>query len=186
MKVKPLRVLIDANVLYSQYLRDLLLILGERTIYHPFWTDDIIGEWKRNLLKNRPDLAEQKINRTIRLMNAAFTNSTINQYEDLIPLLSLPDDGDRHVLAAAVKGEMDAILTFNVKDFPRSTMDAFAIQRFTPNEFFMYLYNQYQSLMEAFDYQLNSLRKPAMTRDGLMESLSRVGLNNAKYLFGQL
>ena len=39
-------------------------------------------------------------------------------YEDLIPGLQLPDPNDRHVLAAAIRGHADVIVTMNLRDFP--------------------------------------------------------------------
>ena len=82
------------------------------------WTDQIHDEWIRNLLKRRPDLTQRQLDRVKMLMNQHVRDCLITQYEDLIPSLKLPDPGDRHVLAAAIKGKVDIILTFNLKDFP--------------------------------------------------------------------
>jgi hypothetical protein len=45
---------LDANILYPAPLRDFLLRLAEAELFTPRWSDDIHGEWTRNLLKNRP------------------------------------------------------------------------------------------------------------------------------------
>lgn len=51
-------------------------------------------------------------------MDKATLDSLVEGYEDLIPSLSMPDENDRHVLAAAVRGEAQVIVTMNLKDFP--------------------------------------------------------------------
>jgi hypothetical protein len=42
----------------------------------------------------------------------------ITGFESIIPSLSLPDENDRHVFAAAICGRADVIVTTNVRDFP--------------------------------------------------------------------
>lgn len=51
-------------------------------------------------------------------MNAHVRGALVAGFEDLIEVLTLPDAGDRHVLAAAIKGRADLIVTTNLKDFP--------------------------------------------------------------------
>lgn len=109
---------LDACVLYPAPIRDLLLHLANAELYTPKWTDRIHDEWLRNLILNRPDLEATKLERTIREMKNAFPDSGVENYESLILSLQLPDEDDRHVLAAAIRCKADVIVTFNVKDFP--------------------------------------------------------------------
>jgi hypothetical protein len=48
--------ILDANVLYSAVLRDLLMWLAINKTYQAHWTDQIQQEWTRNLLANRTDI----------------------------------------------------------------------------------------------------------------------------------
>ena len=110
---------LDACVLYPAPLRDVLLSLGRAGLYHARWTHQIHDEWMRNLLAQRPDLAEDTLRRTRELMNTAIPDSLIENYEVLIDKIQLPDPEDRHVVAAAIIGHADAIVTFNLKTFQR-------------------------------------------------------------------
>ena len=111
-------VVLDANVIYPAPIRDLLLNLAALEIFSPKWSEIIQEEWIRNLLENRPDLSKKKLSRTVHLMNEAFPDAEVHDFEELIDQLELPDLNDRHLLAAAIHCKADAIITFNGKDFP--------------------------------------------------------------------
>lgn len=108
---------LDACVLYPAPLRDVLLSLGRAGLYHARWTNQIHNEWTRNLRAQRPDITDDKLNRTRDLMNMAIPDCLIENYEVLIDKIHLPDPDDRHVVAAAVFGHADAIVTFKSERF---------------------------------------------------------------------
>lgn len=95
---------LDANVLYPSELRSFLMYLALTGLFRARWSNAVHEEWISNLLKNRPDLTRQKLERTRQLMDKATLDALVEDYEDLIPGLSLPDENDRHVLAAAIRG----------------------------------------------------------------------------------
>jgi hypothetical protein len=68
-------------------------------------------------------------------MNAHARDALIHDFEDLIPSLSLPDADDRHVLAAAIRGRVDVIVTYNTKDFPEKVVSSHGIAAQHPDEF---------------------------------------------------
>jgi len=113
----PVVAILDANVLYSASLRDVLLQLAFAGFYQARWSADIDEEWKRNLLVARPELAE-RIERTQAVMRRAVPDALVTGYGAHIPNLVLPDPDDRHVLAAAIAAEAEVIVTFNTRDFP--------------------------------------------------------------------
>ncbi len=49
-------VLYDANVLYPNVLRDVLIRLAQTGLVHARWTDRILDETFRNLAADRPDI----------------------------------------------------------------------------------------------------------------------------------
>jgi predicted nucleic acid-binding protein len=113
-------VLFDACVLYSAPLRDLLIELASKGMFRGRWTNRIHDEWIRSLLKNRPDLKADQLERTRNLMNQRVLDCLVNDYVDLIHGIILPDEQDVHVLAAAIKAQAQIIVTYNIKDFPQS------------------------------------------------------------------
>ena len=125
---------LDANTLYPAPLRDLLLSLAVDGLYHARWTVRIHDEWTRNLAMNRPELAE-RLPQLVALMNRIVPDCLIENYEALIDGLELPDAEDRHVLAAAITGHVDAIVTFNLKDFPGDVLGRYNIEAQHPDEF---------------------------------------------------
>jgi predicted nucleic acid-binding protein len=127
-------VVLDANVLYPALLRDLLLSLAHADLYSARWSAHIRDEWMRSLLAHRPGM-EAQIASAAAAMEAAIPDCLVTGYEELIAGLRLPDPDDRHVLAAAIAGHADAIVTWNEKDFPHEMLDPFGIELQTPDEF---------------------------------------------------
>jgi len=128
---------LDACVLYSAPLRDVLLSLASAGLFHARWTPDIQDEWTRNLLVKRPDLNLVQLQFTQERMIAAIPDCMVTHYQPLIAGLSLPDPDDRHVLAAAIAGHADAIVTVNLKDFPPAILATYSLEAQHPDDFVM-------------------------------------------------
>ena len=125
----------DANVLYLAQLRDLLMRLAVADLVRAHWSDAIHDEWIRNLLDNRDDLTRAQLERTRELMENALPGASVSGYQHREPNLTLPDPDDRHVLAAAVHAGAEWIVTFNLRDFPASVLDAYGIEAVDPDSF---------------------------------------------------
>jgi predicted nucleic acid-binding protein len=170
--VLPLTALYDASVLYPAPIRDLLLRLAVTELVHAKWTDIIHEEWMRNVLKNRPDLSRERLGRTRELMNAHTRDALVTGFEALVPTLVLPDPGDRHVLAAAIRARADVIVTYNLKDFPTSRLSPYGIEAQHPDVFITSLIDRDASAVcEAVRRQRQALKKPAMTAEALLALL---------------
>ena len=128
----------DADILYSAAATDLIIETSRAGVFRARWTDEIHEEWIRNLKKNRPDLDEIKIERRRKLMDAAIPDALITGYESLSKSLSLPDPDDRHVLAAAIVGGADVIVTRNLKHFPEAQLSPFDIEAQHPDTFLVH------------------------------------------------
>ena len=119
--------LLDANILYSAGIRDFLLRLADRYLYAPMWSTEIHTEWMRSILDARPDLTRDMLERTRAVMDRHFPDALVAKSADAAIGLDLPDPGDRHVLAAAIHGGADVIVTMNLRDFPAEVLAPYAL-----------------------------------------------------------
>lgn len=128
--------LLDANVLYPAVTRDILMRLAVTDIYKARWSEDIHREWIENLLQNEPQRERAKLERTRDLMNFNVRDALVTGYEPLIDAIrGLTDPDDRHILAAAIVGRCDVIVTANLRDFPEVAISPFGIEAIHPDEF---------------------------------------------------
>lgn len=111
--------LLDANVLYPAYLRDVLLRIAAAEVYQVRWSEQILDEMARNLKRKVSAPRHHEIDRMVEKMKTAFPEAMVTGHENLIPSMTNHEE-DRHVLAAAVRGRADVIVTSNLKHFPRS------------------------------------------------------------------
>jgi predicted nucleic acid-binding protein len=167
----------DANVLYPAELRNLLMHLALTGLFRAKWSADVHEEWISALLEMRPDLTRDKLERTRALMDLHAVDALVTGYEDLIPGLRLPDPNDRHVLAAAIRGQADVIVTMNLRDFPADVVGAFGIEAQHPDEFVLHLLDLSPgAVMAAAESHRQSLKNPPQTVDEYFETLERRGL----------
>ena len=167
----------DANVLYPAELRNLLMHLALTGLFRAKWSADVHEEWISALLEKRPDLTREKLERTRALMDLHATGALVTGYEDLIPGLQLPDPDDRHVLAAAIRGQADVIVTMNLRDFPISVVGAFGIEAQHPDEFVLHLLDLApEAVISAAENHRQSLKNPPSSVNEYLDTLERQGL----------
>jgi predicted nucleic acid-binding protein len=126
--------LLDANVLFSKLQCDALLSLAHAGLYAAKWSADIEREWTTSRLQKYPGTEQTNANKA-RAMCESIPDCMVTGYEDFMGCLTLPDPDDRHVLAAAIVGHADAIVTNNVKDFPLEALTPHDIDLQTPDQF---------------------------------------------------
>jgi hypothetical protein len=170
-------VLLDANVLYPAPMRDLLLQLAITDIFRARWTVDIHREWIDALLLNQPHRDRAALERTRDQMDSATRDCLVTGYHSLIPSLELPDPDDRHVLAAAIVGRCDAIVTRNLRDF---TDDALALHGIEALHSDAFLHAQLGLEPVIFRTAVRKVRarlkKPPYSVDDYLDMLTRQGL----------
>ncbi|MCL2468028.1 MAG: PIN domain-containing protein [Micrococcales bacterium] len=168
-----MRVVYDANVLYSATLRDVLIRVGMARLVQPKWTEQILDETFENLLANRPDLDPARLERTRDLMNAALRDVLVTGYEPRIADLSLPDPDDRHVLAAAIHADAELIITKNLRDFPADTLMPLGIQAQHPDMFLCALHQDYPRALTTIVCEIATVwRNSKTTPIDVLDSLS--------------
>ena len=180
-------VVYDANVLYPAPLRELLVGLAQTGVVRACWTEEILNECFRNILAQRPDLNQTRLRRTRELMNRAVRDCLITGYERLVPALALPDPSDRHVLAAAVRAGAEAIVTFNLKDFPGASLRPFGIEAMHPDVFIQELMDiSPEPVCAAVLDQVARLRNPPVPLPELLELFESRGLPASAARFRKL
>ncbi|OZM71362.1 PIN domain-containing protein [Amycolatopsis antarctica] len=127
-------VLLDACVLVPISLADLLLRLAEAGTYRPLWSAEVLDEVERNLPKLRVDAARAR--HRVSVMAAVFPDAEVTGHEDLIGTMT-NDPKDRHVLAAAVRGDAAIIVTTNLRDFPAAALSPYDIDAVSPDGFLL-------------------------------------------------
>ena len=171
--------LLDANVLYSSFVRDILTELSDTGVFHGKWTDEIHREWMQALLKNNPRMTPEKLERIRDKINRSSRDCLITGYERLVPDLNLPDPGDRHVLAAAIVGRCDIIVTKNLRDFPDEALARYQIEAQRPDTFLMNRLEQNDQnigiLCEVVREIRNRLRNPPYSVERYLSDLRREG-----------
>jgi predicted nucleic acid-binding protein len=167
----------DANVLYSAPLRDFFVQLAASKILDARWTEEIHSEWMRNVLLNCSDIRPEQLARTKNLMNENVEDCLVQGYETIIPELELPDPGDRHVLAAAIRCGANLIVTFNLRDFPAENLRQYNIEPLHPDEFILRFLNlNFEGVCKAAEKQRIRLKNPPKTPDEYLQTLVELGL----------
>lgn len=133
-----MKALLDACVLYPTVLREILIGAARAGLYRPLWSDRILEEWARATVKLGPG-AEVIARGEIAALRALFPKATIKPSPALESRLWLPDPNDIHVLAAAIAGGADQIVTFNAADFPRQSLSEEGLGRVDPDQFLLAL-----------------------------------------------
>lgn len=132
-------VILDACVLFQAAVRDTLLRLSEQRLFLCRWSDDIIQEVVRTLT-SKLNVSAEKARRLVSEMEENFPDAYVPKgYQVLIPSMT-NHEKDRHVLAAAVKGGCELIVTYNQRHFPAESLSPLDLYTRTPDNFLMDLY----------------------------------------------
>lgn len=170
-------VLLDACVLVPVALADTLLRLAEADLYRPLWSERILNEMVDAIEAVRPNLEPGAARKRADVMRAFFEDAEVDGWQDLEPGIVLPDPDDRHVVAAALRGRADLIVTANVRDFPKELLAQMGLEVQHPDEF---LLNQLDlepdRTIAALHRQAAATRRPAITTKVLLSHLAKCGV----------
>ena len=164
-------VVLDACVLVPMPLADTLLRLaaGPR-LYLPKWSEQIMVEVTRTLQESFR-LSPQKAMYRESEIRRHFPEAWIGDYEDLIPAMT-NHPKDRHVLAAAARVGAKVIVTYNLKDFPSTSLAPYAITAQGPSAFLKSLYDMAPSaVIQTLETQAAAISQP------MSYLLSRLSVN---------
>lgn len=110
-------------------------------------------------------------------MERAFKDASVSGYEVLIPIIQLPDDGDHHVLAAAVHTRAQVLVTDNLKDFPVNELVKFGIEPKSPDDFIADTITLHeQTAFKALKVMREGFQNPELSTEVIIQTAKRQGL----------
>lgn len=130
---------LDACVIVPAGLRDTLLRLAETPrLYVPTWSDEILTEVRRTIIR-KLQKTESQADHLIEELRNAFPEACLKPCKELEDALT-NHHKDRHVLATAIRSKAQTIVTFNLRHFPPEALQPYDVEALHPDEF---LVNQF-------------------------------------------
>ena len=130
-----MKLLLDACVLFPMVTREILTAYARAGGFQPLWSARIVEEWARSAASKLGPEEEIRARGDAALMAAWFPAARVDGWENRVGEVWSPDPADVHVVAAALAGEADAIVTFNIRDFPLKSLRPHGIARLHPDEY---------------------------------------------------
>lgn len=145
--------------------------MAEDELFEPRWSDQILDEVERTLVR-KLGLDSSKVEHRLSHMRSGFPEASVHGFEDLIEEMTC-DTKDRHVLAAAVAAGADLLVTANIKDFPESSYQAYALEVIHPEALLSRLFNQdEEGCIEALQRDAGRRRNPPVSTGELLAQLA--------------
>src|ERR1700733_12049376 len=165
---------LDACVLVPIALADTLMRVAEKGLYRPLWSDRILAEAQAATEEIHPGIDAGK---RFTQMREAFDDAGVNGWGEAEPGLLLPDETDRHVLAAAIRGGAQGIITANVKDFPAAALDPLGLEAVHPDDCLLdQLDLTPPTILQVIREQAAHTRRPPLTPRDLATLLGKAGV----------
>lgn len=165
---------LDACVLVPVVLADTLLRIAEKGLYRPLWSERILTEAREAIEEIHPGT---DVHKRFADKDAAFDDALVTGWAGLAAGIALPDQDDRHVVAAAIRGGAQAIVTANTNDFPVAALDQFGLEAVHPDAFLLdQLDLSPPTMLQVIREQAAATRRHPLTRQDLTLLLSRAGV----------
>lgn len=155
-----MKLLLDTCVIYPTVMREMLLGVAAAGVFEPYWSVRIIEEWQRAAVKLGPDGVAQA-EAEAAMLRARWPKAEIAASLGLEARLWLPDPADVHVLAVAISGSTDGIITLNKKDFPQNILSEEGLSRFEPDGFLHGVWSAQPELVQG-------------VADGVLQTANRI------------
>ncbi|MHB1488572.1 MAG: PIN domain-containing protein [Acidimicrobiales bacterium] len=170
-------VVLDACVLVPVALADTLMRLAEADLYRPVWSAQILAEATDAIVEIHPEIPPERVQHRFAAMDDASEDARVEGWEHLEHAVTVPDPDDRHVVAAAVGGRADAIVTANVGDYPTDVLGPIGIEVIHPDDFLLdQLDLAPRIVLSVLREQAAHTRNPVLTPVDLIARLARCGV----------
>jgi predicted nucleic acid-binding protein len=146
---------LDACVLVPMALCDFLLRLAEEpAMYRPMWSEQILTEMSK-AMRTKLRRSPKEVDWRKQQMTQAFPEAMVPVPHELLRGVEcIPDENDRHVLAAAIMAHANTIVTQNTKHFPKSCLEKFGVLCQTADDFLIHQYHLCpQMILDKLDDQ---------------------------------
>ncbi len=171
------KVILDANVLYSNTLRNLFLWLSWNNLVEVFWSEEIWNEVFRNYSRDQKRNEDFK-NHIASSVMVKFESSMKN-LKSGYTLVGLHDADDEHVVALARQENIKLILTFNLDDFPEKMLAAYQVQALHPDLFLCDLYHMSpDEVKETIFNLISESKKTKPTKVRYLETLAKANVKD--------
>ena len=174
--MQPVTALLDANVLFSGHLRNLLLQLASNDVFVARWSALIEDEWLRN---TPPRTRERVRSRTIPLIRKWFSDAHVTEFD---PTRSIggTDPKDRHVASAAAAVAPSTLVTLNLKDFDFAALKEVGVSVLSPDEFLAGVFEKGPEVVDVATREAAANLSHSIPRwdDYLTDLATRHGLKN--------
>lgn len=171
------RVFIDTNVLFPFSIMDLMLALTEDSVHEVIWSQALLAEWERVIVREQRRSAASAAAVTAAIREF-FPEGEVPEpaYAHLITDMPGRDPDDRVHMAAAITGGANTIVTWNVADFPAEPLAARGLQVCTPDRYLSNLLDAWPHEVTATVVRLaGEKRRPPLTPTDFIELLAKAG-----------
>ena len=169
--------LLDACVLVPMVLADTLLRVAERGLYRPLWSAAVLDETRAAVVRVHPGIDRDLVERRLRMMNEAFEDALVTGWEPLLVGVTLPDPDDRHVVAAAVCGGAQTIVTTNLTDFPEDVLSSLDLVATHPDDFLLDQLDLAPPIvLDVIREQAACMKRPPLSVPDVVARLARAGV----------
>jgi predicted nucleic acid-binding protein len=174
-----MRVFVDTNVLFPFSVMDLMLALTEDSVHNIVWSERLLSEWERVIVRERQRSTESAAAVT-RAIRQFFSDCEIPEaaYAHLIDGMPGNDPDDRHHAAAALAAGADVLITWNLNDFPAAALAERGLRVMDPDSYLCELFGELPDEVSATLVGLAAeKRNPPMTPYEVAARLAKAGLS---------
>jgi predicted nucleic acid-binding protein len=165
-------VVLDSCVIYPMPLCDTLLRAAEAELYQIHFSQEILEGATRNLVK-KGKMTDTKAARFQEMLKIHFPEAIVEVPEQLVASMT-NHPGDHHVVAAAIVAKAEVIVTANLDDFPGEALKPWDIEAWHPDDFLVYLNEQFPGKMiEVIRQQSEDLKNPPLSVVELLDNLEK-------------
>ncbi len=157
---------------------DLMFALSEDGVHDVMWTDRLLDEWERVIVRERQRSADAAaaISVTIREF---FADTLIPEaaYLDLVESIDGPDPDDCFHIAAAIAAQVSTLITWNIADFQSPELDRNGVVVTDPDTYLQGLLAEIPDEVVATVRRLAAgKRRPPMMATDLTDALAKAGV----------